>query len=239
MSKSMDTICVHGKEHAVKDQNYAISYPIYQTASFSHLTPGHNPNGFDYTRESNPTRSLLEETVSALEGACDTVAFASGMAAVAAVFEYFKPGDHIICSEDLYGGVVRLAAVVMSKKGCQVDFVDTSDLNALKAAVKETKYLVMNVPYNQFYKAYNLTDKAVWEVESGVDAIAPGFCQEKFETFLRFLQKASHSSHIPTKPNVSPKAAPASTSRTKCAPESTRSRQMRAAMASITTPTAG
>ena len=47
MSKSMDTICVHGKEHAVKDQNYAISYPIYQTASFSHLTPGHNPNGFD------------------------------------------------------------------------------------------------------------------------------------------------------------------------------------------------
>ena len=74
MSKSMDTICVHGKEHAVKDQNYAISYPIYQTASFSHLTPGHNPNGFDYTRESNPTRSLLEETVSALEGACDTVA---------------------------------------------------------------------------------------------------------------------------------------------------------------------
>ena len=96
MTKSMDTICVHGKEHAVKDQNYAISYPIYQTASFSYLTPGHNPNGFDYTRESNPTRSLLEETVSALEGACDTVAFASGMAAVAAVFEYFKPRDHVI-----------------------------------------------------------------------------------------------------------------------------------------------
>ena len=71
------------------------------------------------------------------------------------------------------------------------------------------------------------------------NTIAPGFCQEKSETFLRFLQKASHSSHIPTKPNVSPKAAPASTSRTKCAPESTRSRQMRAAMASITTPTAG
>ena len=52
--------------------------------------------GFDYTRESNPTRGLLEETVSALEGACDTVAFASGMAAVAAVFEYFKPRDHVI-----------------------------------------------------------------------------------------------------------------------------------------------
>ena len=99
MSKSMDTICVHGKEHAVKDQNY-------QTASFSHLTPGHNPNGFGYTRESNPTRGLLEETVSALEGACDTVAFASGMAAVAAVFEYFKPRDHVIYGEDLYGGVV-------------------------------------------------------------------------------------------------------------------------------------
>ena len=115
MSYEIDTVCIHGDGHRTEDKNCAISYPIYQTASFSHLTPGHNPSGFDYSRESNPTRAYLEETVSALEGACDTIAFSSGMAAISAVFEYFKPGDHIICGEDLYGGVVRLAAVVMSK----------------------------------------------------------------------------------------------------------------------------
>lgn len=149
MSYEIDTVCIHGDGHRTEDKNCAISYPIYQTASFSHLTPGHNPSGFDYSRESNPTRAYLEETVSALEGACDTIAFSSGMAAISAVFEYFKPGDHIICGEDLYGGVVRLAAVVMSKKGCQVDFVDTSDLNALKAAVKEnTRAIYVETPSN-------------------------------------------------------------------------------------------
>lgn len=149
MSYEIDTVCIHGDGHRTEDKNCAISYPIYQTASFSHLTPGHNPSGFDYSRESNPTRAYLEETVSALEGACDTIAFSSGMAAISAVFEYFKPGDHIICSEDLYGGVVRLAAVVMSKKGCQVDFVDTSDLNVLKAAVKEnTRAIYVETPSN-------------------------------------------------------------------------------------------
>ena len=98
MSYGINTRCIYGEEREQGDEKHygALSYPIYQTASFSHLTPGHNPNGFGYTRESNPTRGLLEETVSALEGACDTVAFASGMAAVAAVFEYFKPRDHVI-----------------------------------------------------------------------------------------------------------------------------------------------
>lgn len=168
MSKSMDTICVHGKEHAVKDQNYAISYPIYQTASFSHLTPGHNPNGFGYTRESNPTRGLLEETVSALEGACDTVAFASGMAAVAAVFEYFKPRDHVICGEDLYGGVVRLAAVISAKNNIEVEYVDTSDLQALKAAVREnTKAIYFETPTNPMMHVTDIRAAAEIAKEAG------------------------------------------------------------------------
>ena len=81
MNYAFDTRCIHGEGHKTPDGNNAICYPIYQTASFSHLTPGHNLNGFDYTRESNPTRSYLEETVSSLEHAVDTVAFSSGMAA--------------------------------------------------------------------------------------------------------------------------------------------------------------
>ena len=68
MAYSLETRCIHGDEHRCPDKNNAISYPIYQTASFSHLTPGHNPNGFDYSRESNPTRAFLEETVASLSG---------------------------------------------------------------------------------------------------------------------------------------------------------------------------
>ena len=93
MEYAIDTRCIHGEGHRHPDENCAISYPIYQTASFSHLTPGKNPNGFDYSRESNPTRAYLEETISSLENAYDTIAFASGMAAIATVFEYFRPTD--------------------------------------------------------------------------------------------------------------------------------------------------
>ena len=73
MEYAIDTRCIHGEQHRHTDEKNAISYPIYQTASFSHLTPGHNLNGFDYSRESNPTRQYLEETVSSLENAYNTI----------------------------------------------------------------------------------------------------------------------------------------------------------------------
>ena len=149
MAYAMDTRCIHGEGHGNPDHNHAISYPIYQTASFSHLTPGHNPNGFDYSRESNPTRAYLEETLSSLEGAYDTIAFSSGMAAISTAFEYFQPGDHIICGEDLYGGAVRLIEQVCRKNGYEVEFVDTTDPALLKAALKKnTKAIYFETPTN-------------------------------------------------------------------------------------------
>lgn len=156
MAYAIDTLCIHGERHKSEDQNYSISFPIYQTASFSHLNPGHNPNGFDYTRESNPTRSYLEETISSLEYADDTVAFASGMAAISTVFELFKPGDHIICGEDLYGGVVRLINLVASKNNYEVEYVNTGDIEALKRRIKDnTKAIYFETPTNPMMK---LTD---------------------------------------------------------------------------------
>ena len=112
MKQSIETLCVHGGEHRFPDGARSLTVPIYQTAAFSHLETGHNEHGFDYTRLSNPTRQHLEETVSALEGAAGTIAFASGMAAISTVFELFAPGDHIICSADLYGGTVLLFDLV-------------------------------------------------------------------------------------------------------------------------------
>jgi cystathionine gamma-synthase len=132
-----------------------VSFPIYQTATFGHIGLGHS-SGFDYTREKNPTRQHLEETVSALEGAVDTVAFSSGMAAISACFELFSPGDHVVCSEDLYGGVIRLHNIVSGKNGVTADYVDTGDLNAVKAALRpNTKALYVETPSNPMM---NITD---------------------------------------------------------------------------------
>ena len=137
MKKSIETLCVHGDAHKYQEASRCLTVPIYQTAAFSHLETGHNETGFDYTRLSNPTRQHLEETVSALEGAAETIAFASGMAAIAAAFELFRPGDHIVCSEDLYGGTVLLTNLINRKNGLKFTFVDTTDDEKLTAAVTD------------------------------------------------------------------------------------------------------
>jgi cystathionine gamma-synthase len=153
MSDRLETRCIHGNaDFSYADPTRAVSFPIYQTATFGHIGLGHS-SGFDYTREKNPTRQHLEETVSALEGAVDTVAFSSGMAAISACFELFQPGDHVICSEDLYGG---LHSVVSGKNGVTADYVDTGDLDAIKAALQpNTKAIYVETPSNPMM---NITD---------------------------------------------------------------------------------
>lgn len=156
MKKSIETLCVHGDAHKFNDGARSLTVPIYQSAAFSHLVPGHNETGFDYTRISNPTRQHLEETVSALEGAADTVAFTSGMAAISCVFELFAPGDHIVCSEDLYGGTVLLMNLVNKKNGLRFSFVDTTKPEAIEAAMEDgTKAIYIETPSNPMM---NVTD---------------------------------------------------------------------------------
>lgn len=150
MQEHFETRCIHGDtDVSLHDGNRAISFPIYQTASFSHIKPGHNDSGFDYTRESNPTRKRLEEIVSSLEEAAGTTAFSSGMAAISACFELFSPGDHILCAEDLYGGVIRLHSLISIKNGLSVEYVDTTDLGAVATAIRpETKAIYVETPSN-------------------------------------------------------------------------------------------
>ena len=156
MKKSIETLCVHGDGHRFPDGRDSLSMPIYQTAAFSHPDLGHSPDRFYYTRLSNPTRSCLEETVSALEGAADTVAFASGMAAISAVFELFAPGDRIVCSGDLYGGTVLLTQLVGRKNGLVLDFVDTAESAALEKAMEAgAKAIYIETPSNPMM---NVTD---------------------------------------------------------------------------------
>ena len=156
MKTSMETLCVHGGQHSYADGARSLTMPIYQSAAFSHLVPGHNEHGFDYTRISNPTRQHLEETVSALEGAAYTIAFTSGMAAISCMFEQFAPGDHIVCSEDLYGGTVLLMNLVNQKNGLRFSFVDTTDNAAVEAALTpDTKAIYIETPSNPMM---NVTD---------------------------------------------------------------------------------
>ena len=153
---TFDTLCVHGQDHKYPEASRSITVPIYQTAAFSHLEMGHNEHGFDYTRISNPTRQRLEETVSALEGAAQTLAVSSGMAAISAAFELFAPGDQVICSADLYGGTTLLFRQVEEKNGIHLRFVDTTDLEAVRQAVEpNTKAIYVESPSNPMM---NVTD---------------------------------------------------------------------------------
>ena len=156
MENRFETRCIHGNQaFGFEEGMRAVSFPIYQTATFGHIGLGKS-TGYDYTREKNPTRQRLEETVSALEGACDTVAFASGMAAVSACFELFGPGDHIICSEDLYGGVIRLIRTGGSKNGLEVSFADTTQVQCIREQLRpQTRALYIETPSNPMM---NITD---------------------------------------------------------------------------------
>lgn len=167
--QSFETLCVHGGTHKYKEDSRAISFPIYQTASFSHIEPGHNGSGFDYTRESNPTRSHLEETVASIEYAEDCVAFTSGMAAITACFELFAPGDHIVISEDLYGGVVRLIHNIEERKGLVFEFVDTTVLDNVWRAIKpRTRAIYLETPSNPMMNVSDIAGCAA--IARSVDA---------------------------------------------------------------------
>ncbi|MDO4291887.1 MAG: PLP-dependent aspartate aminotransferase family protein [Eubacteriales bacterium] len=173
MSRHLETQCIHGnQDFSWQDPTRAVSFPIYQTATFGHIGLGQS-TGFDYTREKNPTRQRLEETVAALEQANGTVAFSSGMAAVSACFELFSPGDHIICSEDLYGGVTRLINTVGKKNGLTADFADTGDLERVEALLRpETRALYVETPSNPMMEITDLRACAEFAKRHGLLLIA-------------------------------------------------------------------
>jgi cystathionine gamma-synthase/cystathionine beta-lyase len=131
----------------------AISVPIYQTASFGHSGLGLS-TGFDYSRTSNPTRLVLEETLAKAEGGDKGFAFASGLAAIDTLLHLFRPGDRIVVTEDLYGGTFRLFEKVFQPFGIEAIYVDTSDLAAVQRALVLTgvKAVFVESPTNPLLK---------------------------------------------------------------------------------------
>ena len=156
MSLSIESRCIHLEGDDRASRFGAVSFPIYQTATFAHPALGES-TGYDYSRVQNPTRQQLEKTVASLEQGTDAVAFSSGMAAILAVMELFAPGDHIVTEADLYGGTPRLFHTVSEPRGITFTPVSFSDgIGRAAAAIRpKTKALYIETPTNPMM---NVTD---------------------------------------------------------------------------------
>jgi len=143
--------------------------PIYQTASFGHPALGQS-TGFDYSRTSNPTRLALEETLATADGGHRGFAFASGLAAIDSVLRLFVPNDRVAVTEDLYGGTFRLFEKVLRPLGIEAVFVDTSDLNAVQAALADSRVrgIFIESPTNPLLKIADLRAISSLARERGV-----------------------------------------------------------------------
>jgi cystathionine beta-lyase len=148
------TRCVHGASG--NDPHGAVSPPIYQTATFRQ--PSAVDFGeYDYSRTANPTRALVEEQVAALEGGRHACAFASGMAALAAVTRLVPAGGEILAGDDLYGGTIRLLSQVAPRQGVAVRWVDASDPQAVAEAISPaTRLLLVETPTNPLLRIADL-----------------------------------------------------------------------------------
>ena len=126
----------------------AVSVPIFQTSTYSNKKIGQK-TGYDYARTDNPTRTALQKCLAELENGKYAYCFSSGMAAVHAVIILLKAGDHVVCSENVYGGTYRLFEQIMKNYGLEFTFVDTSDFKNVERAVRSnTKLLYAETPTN-------------------------------------------------------------------------------------------
>ena len=150
------TKCIH-LENESRDNFYgAVSFPIFQTATFAHPSVG-NSTGYDYSRLQNPTREHLEKIVAALENGVDALAFSSGMAAIATLMELFQPGDHLVVDSDLYGGTVRLFDNISEKNGIEVTKIDCSPENVQTCIKDNTKAIYIETPTNPMMNVIDIT----------------------------------------------------------------------------------
>ena len=142
--------------------------PIYETATYVLPEVGQD-KGFDYTRSSNPTRQVLEENLAAIESADHAISFASGMAAVDACLKLLASGDHVVCGDDVYGGVTRHFDNVLSFYGLQFTYVDTTDPEAVRSAMTpKTRMLWIETPTNPLLKVTDMEAMVAVAREHGI-----------------------------------------------------------------------
>jgi len=150
------TVCIHAGQEPDPSTG-AIITPIYQTSTYVQEELGKH-KGYEYARTQNPTRTVLEANLAAIEGGKAAFAFASGMSATNAIASRLSAGDHVVVTDNTYGGTFRLFDKVMTRYGIKFSYVDTSDLRAVKSAITpETKLVFIETPTNPVLR---LTDIA-------------------------------------------------------------------------------
>ena len=134
----------------------SVNVPIYQTATYAQPAVG-KPKAWDYARAGNPTREALQQVLASLEGGSKGLCFSSGLGATTTLMLTLKPGDHVLISDDVYGGTYRLLARVMNEWGLEFDTVDMTDLVACRSVVREDTALVwVESPTNPFLKVIDI-----------------------------------------------------------------------------------
>jgi len=155
--------------------------PVYQTSTYTQTAVGEH-KGFDYSRTINPTRLALERQLASLEGAVHGYAFASGMAATAAVLNLLSAGDHAIVTDDLYGGTYRLFSRVLERYGLQFTFLDMSDLDAVRAAIRpNTKLFWIETPTNPLLKLIDIAAIVALRRDGQIVAVDNTFASPYFQ----------------------------------------------------------
>ena len=167
MSLDVLSKCIHLEEEVKENFYGAISFPIFQTATFAHPGVGCS-TGYDYSRLQNPTREHLEKVVAALENGIDALAFASGMAAIATLMELFHPGDHLIVDTDLYGGTVRLFDNISEKNGIEVNKIECTAENVEKSIKDNTKAIYIETPTNPMMNVIDIRRLSEITKERGI-----------------------------------------------------------------------
>lgn len=176
-SRRLETLLAQGGSSR-NDPTGAISTPIYQSATFRHIEYGVS-TGYDYSRTANPTRAEVEQLIARAEGGDGGFAFSSGMAAVTAVLLTYRSGDHLIVSDDLYGGTYRVLEQNFKQFGLTATYVDFSDMQAVEAAIdpERTRAFLVETPTNPLMKITDI--RAVGELaeKEGIHLIVDNtFC---------------------------------------------------------------
>ena len=143
-----ETLAVHAGRK-IDPATGAVTPPIHLSTTFERRSDGEYPRGFSYAREDNPNRRMLEECLTALEGCKESLVFASGLAVVTAVLQGLEPGDHVLAPSVAYYGVRQLMKTVFAKSAIAVDYVDMTDLDAVRTAVRaNTRVVWVETPSN-------------------------------------------------------------------------------------------
>jgi len=162
------TLAVHAGQEPDPSTG-AIMTPIYQTSTYVQEAPGVHL-GHEYARVTNPTRTALEGNLAALEGATHGICFASGVAATDAILKCLKPGDHVVASNDLYGGTFRLMRQVFGPFGVRSSFIDMTDPDAVaQAFTPETRLLWVETPTNPLLRVVDIRALADRAHAQGID----------------------------------------------------------------------